>query len=155
MNFTMEWVPHAQPFHVGSQWDTKRYTTHSIANNIDGLTSNANVIIVIHMYSHFSSYHMNILRDRMRAISKRVKRFLRRNKNAKIFIKGPHTHKFIWCIFSHVYRDIIHEEFKDLHDDVYFLNQADMTIAKGNQEVHPADDIVEASVQRMLGFVCA
>ena len=154
MNFTMEWIPHAQPFHVGLKWDTKRYTTHSIASQIDGLANNANVIVVIHMFSHVSAYHHSVFRDRMRIISKSVHRFLRRNKNAHIFIKSPHTHKHIGSFFGYVYRDIIQEEFKDLQDDIVYLNQADMTIAKINVDVHPPMDIVAAAVKQMLGFVC-
>ena len=154
MNFTLEWIPHAQPFHVGNQWDTKRYTTQSVASRISGLDSSANVIIVIHLYSHFTSYHMTVLRWRMSSISKSVKEYLNLNKNAKIFIKGPHTHKYIWCIFAHVYREIIFEEFKDLYDKVYYLDQADMTIATANEEVHPPDNTVGASVKRMLSYLC-
>ena len=154
LNFTMEWKPHAQPFNVGSQWDTKRYTTHSIANHIEGLASSADVIIVIHMFSHLNNYHMSVFRDRMRVISKSVKRFLMRNRNAKVFIKGPHTHKLIGSMFSHVYRDIIREEFNESLDDVYYLDQAAMTLAKGNVDVHPATDIVREAVKQMLGFIC-
>ena len=127
MNFTMEWIPHAQLFYVGREWDTKRYTTHSIASQIDGLANNANVIVVIHMFSHMTGYHQSVFRDRMRVISKSVHNFLQRNKNVHIFIKGPHTHKYKGSFSSYVFRDIIQEEFKDLHDRVVYLNQALLT----------------------------
>ena len=154
LNFTMEWIPHAQPFHIGPEWDTNRYTTHSIADYLDGLHREANVVIVIHIFSHVNGYHMSVFRDRMRAISKSTKKILNRSKNAKVFIKGPHTHKLLGSMFTYAYHSIIENEFKDLHDSVYYLDQTALTIAKGNIDVHPGIDVVEAAVKEMLGYIC-
>ncbi|MEW8483530.1 MAG: hypothetical protein AB2705_00015 [Candidatus Thiodiazotropha sp.] len=154
-NFTVEWLPHAQPFHVGEIWDSYRYTTHPIARHIDELADNDNVILVIHMFLHVNNYHKSVFQERMRAIKNSVKSLLLRNKLAKILIKGQHTFTGrLTNFFVDVYRDILREEFEDLYDNVVFMEKADMTIAKNNAEIHPARDIVEAAVNQMFGYIC-
>ncbi|MEW8542234.1 MAG: hypothetical protein AB2693_01760 [Candidatus Thiodiazotropha sp.] len=154
-NFTMEWLPHAQPFFPGKIWESYTYTTHPIATRIHGLPDNANVILIIYVYMHFINYHHSIFQERMRAISNSVKSLLQRNKLAKILIKGPHTFTgILTSFFESLYRDILGEEFEELYDNVVFMEQAEMTIAKNNAYAHPAQDIVQAAVNQMFAYIC-
>ena len=155
LNFTMEWTSHAQPFFVGKEWFPNRYSTHSIASSIDALSGDIPAIIVVHMYSHVIYWHPSVFQDRMRAVSRSIKHFLNRNKDAKVLVKGPHTFtNTSMSYFSYVYSDILKEEFKDLYDKVMFMDQADMTVAKENRELHPPRDISEEAVRQFLGYVC-
>lgn len=155
INLTIEWLPHAQPFSVGKIWYPKKYSTHPIATVINELPDNNNTVLVIHMYGHLLYWHHSIFRDRIRAISRSIEHFLRRNSLAKVLIKAPHTFtQSPASYYSYVYRDILREEFTNLYDKVIYIDQADMTIAKENSELHPPPDISKEAVLQLLGYIC-
>ena len=161
INFTMEWLPHGQPFYGGTMWHTNKYTISPIARHINELNSDVRTIIVIHLYIHFTAYHHNIFRDRVRLISKSVRDLFLRNKNATVLIKGPHTYSTTSlgsdCLndyFGYLYRDILFEEFQGLHDRVIYTDQKDMTIAKCITSHHPPQEVVTESVYQMLSYIC-
>ena len=155
MNFTAEWIPHAQPFYAGKRrWQNKKYTIHPIAAYLDENSDKSTLIFVIHMFTHPINYRSEIFRDRMRAISRSARHLLDKNKDAVILVKGPHTFNYLYSYKYYIYRAILKEEFKALYDRVVFLEQGDMTIAKGNTEPHPAIDIVKEAVRQLLGYIC-
>ena len=161
INFTMEWLPHGQPFFGGTKWHTFRYTTTPISKYISEIGSDINTIIVIHLYIHFTAYHHSVFRDRVRLISKSVRELFQRNKNAKVIIKGPHTYLNTSlgsdCLndyYGYVYRDILAEEFKGLHDKIIYMDQKDMTIAKDITSHHPPKEVVREAVHQMFSYLC-
>ena len=154
MNFTAEWIPNAQPFYVGNSWDTRKYTTHPIAAYLDEISDNSKLVIVIHIFAHFSNYRSEIFRDRMKAISKSARHALDRNKDIIILVKGPHTYNQVRSYYYYHYRVIIKEEFEELYDRVVFMEQGDMTIAKKNSEIHPLLDILKEAIRQLIGYIC-
>ena len=90
----------------------------------------------------------------MNAISNGVRRLLSRNKNAVVLLKGPHTFDAIMAYNYYMHRAIMKEAFKGLHDQVVFMEQGDMTIAKGNKDIHPNLRIVREAVRQLIGYIC-
>lgn len=160
INCTIEWIPHAQPFNTGlGKVETNKYTTHSIAGFLNQLSylpanSKENLIVVVHMFMHFSHFHHSIFRDRMRVVSKSVKYLLQRNRDVRVLIKGPHTLLIEASLYRELYTQILKEEFIELYDQVVFMEQGDMTIAKKNTEVHPPNDILQAAIRQLFGYAC-
>lgn len=154
LNFTAEWIPHAQPFYVGDHWDTRKYTTHPISGYLNEFSDDSEFVIVIHMFSHFCNFHFSVFRDRMKAISRSTRHLLERNKVIKILVKGPHTFNHIRSYNYYMYRAIMKEEFRDLYDYVVFMEQGDMAIAKKNDEIHPLVDVMKEAVRQFIGYTC-
>ena len=161
LNFTIEWLPHAQPFFPGEEWDLHKFAVNCIAKDIDEIGDKQNVIFVIHMHMHFTAFHHSIFHDRMRHISNSVRNILQKNKHVIFMIKGPHTYKIpdlrgnrLDDYFGYLYKDIMYNEFQGLHDKIVFLNQADMTTAKGLVKNHPPEDVVKEAVFQMLDYTC-
>ena len=158
INFTLEWLPHAQPFFPGEEWDNQKFGIYSIAKNIDSLQySSTKTYFVIHMHMHMTAFHHSIFRDRMKRISKSVRDLLKINKNVTFLIKGPHTYnraKQLDDYYGYIYKDIMFQEFQGLHDKVVFMDQKDMTIAKALIRNHPRKDVVRGAVFQMLDYIC-
>ena len=154
MNFTAEWIPHGQPFYVGNRWDTRRYTTHPISAYLNEVSDISKLVIIIHMFAHYSNFRSEIFRDRMKAISKSTAHLLDRNKDVTVLVKGPHTFNQVRSYFYYQYRAIMKKEFEELQDRVVFMEQGDMTIAKKSEEIHPVLDILKEAVRQLIGYVC-
>ena len=76
-------------------------------------------------------------------------------------IKGPHTYKIpdlrgnrLNDYFGYVYKDIMFKAFEGLHDKIVFMDQADMTTAKGLVKNHPPEDVVKEAVFQMFDYIC-
>ena len=154
LNLKIQWIPHSQPC-FGEIWMANGKSVSAV---MDAIPNNTQVVLVFGNFNHLIRYHHSVFQIRMRKISNSARRLLQRNPNTKIFIKGPHTFNNKRNIdldyHGYLFKHIIYEEFKDLHDKVFFLDQTDMTIAKALQSVHPNEDIIRASVYQMLGFIC-
>ena len=77
-------------------------------------------------------------------------------------IKGPHTYKIpdsrcyrLNDYFEYVYKDIMRKEFEGLHDKIVFMDQADMTTAKGLVDNHPPEDVVKEAVFQIFDYLCS
>ena len=154
MNFTAEWIPHGQPFYVGNHWDTRRYTTHPISAYLNEVSDNSKLILVVHIFSHYSNFRSEIFLDRMKVISKSAKHLLERAKNVMVLVKGPHTINQVRGYWYYHYRAIMKKEFEALQDRVVFMEQGDMTIAKRNEPIHPEIDILKEAVRQLIGYTC-
>ena len=162
INLTIEWIPHAQPFFPGAEWDLHKNAINCIAKNIADIgVEKQNHIFVIHMHMHLTAFHHSIFRDRMRHISNSVRKILKKNNNVTFMIKGPHTYKIpdergnrLDDYFGYVYEDIMFKAFEGLHDKIVFMDQAAMTTAKGLVENHPPDEVVKEAVFQMFDYIC-
>ena len=157
LKFEMKWIPHSQPCFMNERWMGNSTNLASISKVMDAASNNTRLVIVIQNYAHLLSFHYSVYQMRMRTISNSVRKLLRRNKNAKIFIKGPHTFYSFYDKFDYygyLFKHIIYKEFKDLHNKVFFLDQTDMTIATDTRSMHPTDEVVQASVSQMLNHIC-
>ena len=152
VNFTASFILHGRPFFPGDYWRTVNYGISPTAY-LDGVREEK-VVIVIHMFIHLSHYRFELFQDRMNTISNGVRRLLSRKNNAIVLIKGPHTFSTILAYKYYLYRAIITETFKDLHDRVVFMEQGDMTIAKKSKDYHPSIDIKREAIRQLIGYIC-
>ena len=161
LNLTIEWIPHAQPFMPGDNWDMHKYAVNCLAKDIAEIGDKQNVIFVIHMYMHFTATHHSIYQDRMQHISDSVRNLLKKNNNVTFMIKGPHTYKIpddrgnrLNDYFGYVYKDIMLKAFKGIHDKIVFMDQAALSTAKGLVKNHPPEDVVKEAVFQMFDYIC-
>ena len=156
-NFSVDWLTHSYPY-FGRY--TQKYST-SISRHLDKIDSDENVVALIHVFAHLLAYHPSVFREKMRRIRPSVANLLNRNKFVKILIKGPHTFyntpagpDRLSDYFGAVYKHIMYDEFKGIHDRVTYLNQKDITDAMGEINNHPRESIVAAMVEQMLAYLC-
>ena len=163
LNFTLKWIPHAQPCFIGEVWTKDKFEIYSIPRDMEELDSDTRVIFVIHVHMHIVAYHPSVFRERMRRISNSAKRLLERNKHAQVLIKGSHTYlhpvsrensKRLNDYFGYIFRDIMYEEFRDLRDKVVYMDQKDMTVSKGTTDRHPPTNIISQSIFQMFDYAC-
>ena len=161
LNFTLHWLPHALPLFPGQKMDQDKFALNSIAKNINEIGNVQNVIFVIHLHMHLTAFHHSIFHDRIRHISNSVRNILQKNKHVIFMIKGPHTYKIpdsrcnrLNDYFGYVYKDIMSKEFEGLHDKIVFMDQADMSTAKGLARNHPPEDVVQEAVFQMFDYIC-
>ena len=154
LKFEIQWIPHSQ--HCFSEVRTSN--NKSVSAVMDAIPNNARVVLVFGIFNHFIRFHHSVYQIRIRKTSNSVRKLLQRNPNTKIFIKGPHTFKNKRNIdldyHGYLFKHIIYEEFKDLHDKVFFLDQTDMTIATEQADIHPTEEVVNASAYQMLNYIC-
>ena len=153
LNFTAQWIPHAQPFYSG-RWESKDQTTHSISADLNNISNSSKIVVVVHIFAHQSTFRSEIFQDRISSISRSARQLLNRNKDVIILVKGPHTFDQLRSYFYYQYRAIIKKEFKGIANRIVFMEQGDMTIAKKNEEIHPEIDILKEAVRLLIGYIC-
>ncbi|XP_069128396.1 NXPE family member 3-like [Argopecten irradians] len=148
----LSWAPHEIPFYSLEQ---NKDNFRSVASRIDALPSNKSAIVILHWFGHLTRTTPQQYRDHVRSAKEAVLRLLERSPNSDIFIKGPHS--FTYDIFlepfdyiSEVYKQILYEEFRDLHHSVYFIDQWDATVGNENVNIHPEYPFFN---EMMLNFV--
>ncbi|XP_033737448.1 NXPE family member 3-like [Pecten maximus] len=149
---SLYWTPHEIPFFSHEQ---NKNNFRSVASRIDELPGNKSAIVILHWFGHLTRTTHQQYRDHIRSAKKALHRLLRRSPNSSIFIKGPHS--FTYRIFlepfdyiSRVYQQILYEEFRDLQDKVYYIDQWDATVGNENVGIHPVYPYFN---QMMLNFV--
>jgi hypothetical protein len=157
INFKVKWLPHAYPFYTGDY----RYITKSVVRNLDEIPSDENVIILLHMYAHFLTYHYFVFWDRVRRVRHSVQRLLQRNPKVVIAIKGPHTFANTFMdaarlndYMGFLFADILRFEFSDIQDKVIYLDQRDITVAAESKDIHPDTTLIRQMVGTMFALVC-
>ncbi|KAL4222941.1 Neurexophilin and PC-esterase domain [Mactra antiquata] len=160
IGFKMGWYPHSQPFCVGNTWENAEHTHISIARRIDNIPDNENAVVVFQLFMHQLAFHHTVAQGRYKLIRKSVERLLRRNKNAVVLIKGPHTfsqtpaaERLNDCYVG-LFTKILYDIFKGLHDRVVLLNNQDATIAAHIAWNHPPQNIISAMLEQMFYFAC-
>ncbi|CAG5136527.1 unnamed protein product, partial [Candidula unifasciata] len=160
LNFTLEWIPHSNPFRTshlvwaGLDWIK--------ASNrvIDEVPSTGRYLIHIHHYLHAASAHLSAHISMMVAIKESLSKLLKRNSNVIVVIQGAHV---AWELGSkitymqgdglrRVFTDIHYELFKDMRDQVFYLQTADITIAALNSNAHPPFNWQISNM--VTGFIC-
>lgn len=156
-NITIQWIPHSFSFYYGPRGSWNIQDMKTIPGVIDEVHDDDDVIIVIHMFLHALRYHEDVFRMRMVTIRQSVERLLLRNPTAVVTIKGPHAYVYMYSLddfYGYVYRDILFDVFKGLHDRVVYLDYREMCIAKCILDRHPPDDVIREMVRLLLGFSC-
>jgi hypothetical protein len=158
----IECVPHGTPVPLQLLSSSKNINTMTppISAYLDDLDSNSSAIIVVYIYGHILRYPTAVFQLRMANVRSAAERLFARAPNVQIFIQGPHTYLPPAELLSHdiygrVFSDIIHREFSNLRDKVFFLDYWDMTVGVGEyQNIHPNDVVNDAMLDQLLAYIC-
>ncbi|OWF35180.1 NXPE family member 4 [Mizuhopecten yessoensis] len=153
---TIEWMPHEHPF-ASSGF---RRNLRSVSARLSEIGSNRDVIILIHWYLHPARYlSPELYRHHVKNAVVAIKSLLQRSPNAKILIKGPHSHTYARTLVPYDFvaksmEQVIYEEFKDIHNSVYYVDYWDITLGTENVNAHPPDYVNNIMIHNFLSFVC-
>ncbi|XP_033733154.1 NXPE family member 3-like [Pecten maximus] len=152
----MYWTPHEIPFY---SYEQNKNNFRSVASRIDDLPGNKSAIIILHWFGHLTRTTPKQYRDHVTSAKHAVVRLLKRSPHSSILIKGPHSftyHEFQepFDYISRIYRQILFEEFKDLQDKVYFIDQWDATVGNENLDIHPKPSFDKIMANFVFSFIC-
>ncbi|XP_046549664.1 NXPE family member 2-like [Haliotis rubra] len=159
-NYAVFWSTHELPF-TNTEEFVLRHAHKAAHVYIDELPANNRDIVILHLYLHFTAYPPTLLQTHIQRIVQSVKALLARAPEAKVFVKGPHAFNdnknnrgVIDDYWGKIYTQIYKKEFKDVQDQVYFLDFWDMTVAAENDDVHPNVTVYDAMIHSLLGYIC-
>ncbi|CAG5136528.1 unnamed protein product [Candidula unifasciata] len=160
LNFTLEWIPHSNPFRATDTGWAELEWIKASNKVIDEIPNTGRCLVHIHHYLHTACTHLSAYIHMMTAIKESLVRLLKRNPSVVVVIQGPHV---IWQSGSRAactkldsqrlfYTTVLLELFKDMRDQVFYLQTSDMTIASHNNDNHPP---LKWQISNMLtGFIC-
>lgn len=131
-----------------------------ISNELDGLSGGSDTVVVISIWSHFSTYPVPVYIRRLRHIRKAVIRLLNREPTTLVFIRTGNLQKldaesslFNSDWFSQQLDTVLRAMFKGLN--VQLVDAWEMTLAHHHpHQLHPQLDIVSNMVNFILSHIC-
>ncbi|XP_069120350.1 NXPE family member 3-like isoform X2 [Argopecten irradians] len=139
-SLALYWTPHGIPFF---SYEQNKNNMRSVAFRIDSMPGDKPVILMLHWFSHLARTTPYKYREHVRSAKLAIIRLLKRSPDSRIFIKGPHAYTYFTFLepidyMGLLYIQILHEEFQDLQNKVYFIDQWDATVGNENIHNHPA-----------------
>ncbi|KAL8613146.1 hypothetical protein ACOMHN_042955 [Nucella lapillus] len=158
-NIILSWYPHAYPFYTGYGRWSDRKVKDSLRHILSRVPSKGKYVILMHLLVHFSQVHTYVYVQHVRDAARGVRELLHRNPEVKVIIRGPHAlGGSAFCLFSDFHTErcfrVLRQEFRDLRDRVVLLNPWDMTVAVGNCDIHPSQEVLHAVRGLILQHVC-
>ncbi|XP_005097066.1 NXPE family member 2-like [Aplysia californica] len=153
LNITIYFAAHAHPFNLPHP-DHFRVFNKPLSHWLDGIRAEADVVVILHLYLHFSQFNLEVFNLHAQDAQRGVARLLRRNPRARVVLRGPHVTYKGWP--SHVaggdllaehFHQILRREFTDVRHRVCYLNAWDMTVAVANLNFHPEEFVHRAMLQ--------
>nr|XP_061799569.1 NXPE family member 3-like [Nerophis lumbriciformis] len=131
-----------------------------IANELDGLTGGPNAVVAISIWSHFSTFPVEVYIRRLRHIRKAVVRLLDRAPGTTVVVRTANPQALDHDVslynsdwFSLQLDEVLRAMFKDL--DVLLVDAWQMCVAHHQpHHLHPPAAIVKNMVELMLSYVC-
>ncbi|KAL0963522.1 hypothetical protein UPYG_G00307530 [Umbra pygmaea] len=131
-----------------------------VANELDGLTGGADTVVVISVWSHFSTYPVEVYIRRMRHIRRAVLHLLDRAPGTLVVIRSanlqaldPEVSLYNSDWFSLQLDTVLRAMFQGL--DVLFVDAWEMTLAHHlPHALHPHPVIVKNMINAILSYVC-
>ncbi|TRY59329.1 hypothetical protein DNTS_033556 [Danionella cerebrum] len=133
---------------------------HYISNELDGLQGGPDTVIVISIWSHFSTFPVQVYIRRLRHIRRAVLRLLNREPGTLVLIRtanlqklDPESSLFNSDWFSQQLDAVLRAMFKGLN--VELVDAWEMTLAHHHpHQLHPPPDIISNMVNFILSHVC-
>uniref|UniRef100_A0A8D2LT38 Neurexophilin and PC-esterase domain family member 3 n=1 Tax=Varanus komodoensis TaxID=61221 RepID=A0A8D2LT38_VARKO len=133
---------------------------HYIANELNRIVGGRNTVIAITIWSHFSTFPVEVYIRRLRNIRRSVVRLLDRSPKTRIVIKtanvqelGPEVSLFNSDWYSYQLDTIMRKMFSGI--GVYFVDAWEMSLAHYlPHKLHPEDVIVKNQLDAFLSLVC-
>lgn len=131
-----------------------------ISNELDGLRGGSDTVVMISIWSHFSTYPVPVYIRRLRHIRRAVIRLLNREPTTLVFIRTANLQKldaesslFNSDWFSQQLDAVLRAMFKGLN--VQLVDAWEMTLAHHHpHQLHPQLDIVSNMVNFILSHIC-
>ena len=157
-NLSLHWYPAEMPMYVGYSW-SNRSNNRPLHVYLDKLTGDgSNVIVIVHLYTHFLTFHHSLYRQRVRRLSQRLEAALARLKKLTVVVKGPHYYRlnplYRNSVFGLAYDSILKEELKRLRNKIIYLNFWDINLNSKNAAFFPEDNIVRRMMNQFMSYVC-
>ncbi|XP_063070049.1 NXPE family member 3 [Engraulis encrasicolus] len=133
-----------------------------VANELDGLPGGPDTIVAISIWSHFSTFPLEVYLRRLRHIRRAVARLLDRAPGTLVVVRtanpqqlDPEVSLYNSDWFSVQLDAVLRAMFRGLQG-VVLLDAWDMTLAHPTQPhlLHPAPDIVKNMIDLILSHVC-
>ncbi|KAL2081068.1 hypothetical protein ACEWY4_022921 [Coilia grayii] len=135
---------------------------HYIANEIDGLRGGRDTIVALSIWSHFSTFPVEVYIRRLRHIRRAVARLLNRAPGTLVVVRtanpqitGPDYSLYNSDWFSVQLDVVLRAMFRSMRG-VVLLDAWDMALAHPTQPhlLHPAPDIIKNMADLILSHVC-
>uniref|UniRef100_A0A673L633 NXPE family member 3-like n=1 Tax=Sinocyclocheilus rhinocerous TaxID=307959 RepID=A0A673L633_9TELE len=133
---------------------------HYISNELDGLRGGSDTVVVISIWSHFSTFPVQVYMRRLRHIRRAVIRLLNREPATLVLIRtanlqklDPESSLFNSDWFSQQLDAVLRAMFKGLN--VHLVDAWEMTLAHHHpHQLHPLPDIISNMVNFILSHIC-
>ncbi|OWF41474.1 NXPE family member 3-like [Mizuhopecten yessoensis] len=150
------WSPHEIPFFSYEQ-DKRNFRT--VASRIDDLPGNKSAVVLLHWFGHMARTTPKHYRKHITSAKHAILRLLKRSPRSSILIKGPHSFTYTNFLepldyIGRIYGQILYEEFKDLQDKVYYIDQWDATVGNENLDIHPHHSFDLVMTNFVFSFIC-
>ncbi|KAJ0067152.1 hypothetical protein NL108_012845 [Boleophthalmus pectinirostris] len=131
-----------------------------VANELDGVTGGPNTVVVIGVWSHFSTFPMEVYYQRIMTIRKAVLRLLNRAPDTKIIIRSANmkdltlSESLLNSDWYSLKRDkLLRAVFKDTR--VFLLDAWEMAQAHYlPHDLHPQPKIIKQMIDGILSYTC-
>ena len=153
--------PHENHLYLsGVVWDV--YKEGGVVHHIDNLPPSGRHVVVVHYYLHTMGAHLSVVHNRLLLYKAAIIKALARNPSILFAFRGPHISQKEWEVGHSLigdsqgvfYLSIVKDIFKDLIDNVVFLDGWGMSIAVENEKFHPTEDIPSLMVNLLISFSC-
>ncbi|XP_019614369.1 PREDICTED: NXPE family member 3-like [Branchiostoma belcheri] len=154
-NITVQFRAHGPPLRCPS---TPTFHLEYVTNVIDKIDGGPNDVVGITVWAHFTSYPVDMYRERMEAIRAAIQRLHQRNPKTLVVIKSANTQRGYALIGADwLAREldlIMRKTFKGMR--VVLVDAWEMTTAQQwyEDEIHPASDIIIQELEFLCSFVC-
>lgn len=157
-NMTLHWYPAEMPMYVGYSW-SNRSNNRPLHVYLDKLTGDgSDVIVVVHLYTHFLTFHHSLYRQRVRRLGRSLEAALDRLKKLTVVVKGPHYYRlnplYRNSVFGLAYHSILKEELKRLRKKIIYLNFWDINLNSKNVAFFPEDIILRRMINQLMSYLC-
>ncbi|XP_034268625.1 NXPE family member 3 [Pantherophis guttatus] len=133
---------------------------HYIANELNRIVGGKNTVIAITIWSHLSTFPIEVYIRRLRNIRRAVVRLLERSPKTYIVIKtanvqehGPEVSLFNSDWYAYQRDTIMRKMFSKI--GVYFVDAWEMTLAhRLPHKLHPENIILKNQLDVLLSFIC-
>ena len=117
------------------------------------------IIVLAHYCAHMQAFPPDLFRFKIQRLASAIKHLLAAKPEAIVFIKGPHVffedNTRFDVRMSENQKSIIFEEFKDLRNEVIYLDIWSITIAHDNENIHPRNQAFTSQIQQFMTYICS
>ncbi|XP_058518297.1 NXPE family member 1 [Ochotona princeps] len=152
----VQWKKHSLPFVTVQLYSV--VDDGYIPREIDRIPGDKDTVIVITFGQHFRPFPIDIFIRRALSVRKAIERLFMRSPATKVIIKTENTREMhidterFGDFHGYIQYLTMKDIFKDLN--VGLIDAWDMTIAYGNNNVHPPEYVVGNQINMFLNYIC-